>query len=99
MKTIGVVAALCLLVLSCKNETSTNQTNTETSSATAKVETDARLRPTPAALPTLATDLTVTFAGMITFVIPKNGVQRAVVLRAPGHPKAIHFPLCSCPIR
>ncbi|HEX3068742.1 MAG TPA: hypothetical protein VHX14_09195 [Thermoanaerobaculia bacterium] len=48
--------------------------------------------PDTASVSSPATELTVTFTGMVVFVIPTGGVQRAVVLRVPGHKQQITFP-------
>jgi len=93
MKIIGaVIAALCLLSASCKNETTPNETNTTTSTAATITETAAARRPTAMAAFTAATELTVSFVGLNVFVLG-NGVERATVLRAGGgHHQQIIFP-------
>jgi len=95
MKIIGAaLAALCLLLVSCKKEAPTNQTDTATTStrvtATPKTDTAARGSSTTSRF-TAATELTVHFTGMIVFVL-SNGVERAVPLRVSGHKLEIAFP-------
>src|SRR4051812_3103296 len=103
-KIIGVGAAvLCLFIVSCKNESFQDGTTTRTT-ATASTGTAAASTATGAnqtmtagsgsavmktgSTFTAATDLTVTFKGLVVFAL-SNGVERAVVPRITGHPMTI----------
>ena len=89
----AILTALCLLAASCKNE-QPNQTTAATSgttSAASDTASTSNFRNATTSRFTPATDLTVTFSGMIVFAL-SNGVERAVVLRTTGHNLQIVFP-------